>query len=214
MLLRHMLLIKIKNIVQNLIQDFDKISSERKQLLESFAEFISNKNEKDEEVNLIFICTHNSRRSQFAQVWAKTSAEYYGIKNINSFSGGTEATAFNPRAVNALRKIGFEINKNDENENPIYSIQYSEKLESLKCFSKIYNNSFNPQNNFAAIMTCSDADENCPIVFGADERFPIRYEDPKKFDDTDLEEIKYDERCREIAREMLFTFSLVNQKKS
>ena len=214
MLLRHMLLIKIKNIVQNLIQDFDKISSERKQLLESFAEFISNKNEKDEEVNLIFICTHNSRRSQFAQVWAKTSAEYYGIKNINSFSGGTEATAFNPRAVNALRKIGFEINKNDENENPIYSIQYSEKLEPLKCFSKVYNNSFNPQNNFAAIMTCSDADENCPIVFGADERFPIRYEDPKKFDDTDLEEIKYDERCREIAREMLFTFSLVNQKKS
>ncbi|MCB0742447.1 MAG: protein-tyrosine-phosphatase [Ignavibacteriae bacterium] len=209
-----MLLIKIKNIVQNLIQDFDKISSERKQLLESFAEFISNKNEKDEEVNLIFICTHNSRRSQFAQVWAKTSAEYYGIKNINSFSGGTEATAFNPRAVNALRKIGFEINKNDENENPIYSIQYSEKLEPLKCFSKVYNNSFNPQNNFAAIMTCSDADENCPIVFGADERFPIRYEDPKKFDDTDLEEIKYDERCREIAREMLFTFSLVNQKKS
>ena len=209
-----MLLIKIKNIVQNLIQDFDKISSERKQLLESFAEFISNKNEKDEEVNLIFICTHNSRRSQFAQVWAKTSAEYYGIKNINSFSGGTEATAFNPRAVNALRKIGFEINKNDENENPIYSIQYSEKLEPLKCFSKVYNNSFNPQNNFTAIMTCSDADENCPIVFGADERFPIRYEDPKKFDDTDLEEIKYDERCREIAREMLFTFSLVNQKKS
>ncbi|MCB0751639.1 MAG: protein-tyrosine-phosphatase [Ignavibacteriae bacterium] len=209
-----MLLIKIKNIVQNLIQDFDKISLERKQLLESFAEFISNKNEKDEEVNLIFICTHNSRRSQFAQVWAKTSAEYYGIKNINSFSGGTEATAFNPRAVNALRKIGFEINKNDENENPIYSIQYSEKLEPLKCFSKVYNNSFNPQNNFTAIMTCSDADENCPIVFGADERFPIRYEDPKKFDDTDLEEIKYDERCREIAREILFTFSLVNQKKS
>ncbi|MCB0748015.1 MAG: protein-tyrosine-phosphatase [Ignavibacteriae bacterium] len=205
---------KITKYITGVSYEFDKISLERKQLLESFAEFISNKNEKDEEVNLIFICTHNSRRSQFAQVWAKTSAEYYGIKNINSFSGGTEATAFNLRAVNALGKVGFEINKSDENENPIYSIQYSEKLEPLNCFSKIYNNSFNPQNNFTAIMTCSDADENCPIVFGADERFPIRYEDPKKFDDTDLEEIKYDERCREIAREMLFTFSLVNQKKS
>ena len=47
------------------------------------------------------------------------------------------------------------------------------------------------------------------MVLGAAERIAITYEDPKAFDGTDREAEAYDERCRQIAREMLYVFSLV-----
>ncbi|MBK8944502.1 MAG: protein-tyrosine-phosphatase [Ignavibacteriae bacterium] len=203
---------KIENYLNSLTQEFYQISDQRKDLLNDFVNYILQKQNYKENSNLIFICTHNSRRSQFAQIWAKVASDFYGIENINCFSGGTEVTAFNPRAIKTLKQIGFEIINSDKTENPAYLIKYSENSETIKCFSKIYSDSNNPQNNFAAIMTCSDADENCPVVFGAEKRFPIRYEDPKKFDDTELEESKYLERCSEIAREMLFVFQNLSQK--
>lgn len=200
---------EIKLTTKKLEQTFDQILGERKELLESFAKYIEEKIVKDEPVNLTFICTHNSRRSHISQIWAQTAAEYYGIKNIYCFSGGTEATAFNPRAVKAMKKAGFKIEKQDDSENPVYFVHYSDDKKPIKCFSKVYSDEFNPQKDFAAIMTCSDADENCPVVFGAEARFPIRYDDPKEFDDTDLEEEKYDERVEQIGREMLYAFSKI-----
>ena len=98
----------------------------------------------------------------------------------------------------------------DDSSNPAYEVYYSEKMEPLKCFSKIYNDEFNPQSNFAAIMTCSHADENCPVVFGAEDRFPIKYDDPKEFDNTDVETEKYDERFHQIGIEMIFAFKNSN----
>ncbi len=199
-----------KNISEkiNLLKkEFEQIPSERKELLITFADHISDKLKSRKEINLIFICTHNSRRSHMAQIWAQTAAEYFSIKNINCFSGGTEATAFNPRAVKTINKAGFKIDKQDDSNNPVYLVSYSDDSEPVKCFSKVYSDKFNPQKDFAAIMTCSDADENCPVVFGAEARFPVRYEDPKKYDNTELEEIKYQERFEQIGREMLFLFS-------
>lgn len=136
----------------------------------------------DKSINLIFICTHNSRRSTMSQIWAQTASEYFGIPNVNCYSGGTEATAFNPRAVNAVKRAGFKVEQIDETDNPVYLVYFSHKKEPIKCFSKIYSNNFNPQKDFAAIMTCSEAEANCPVVFGAEKRFPIRYADPKEFD--------------------------------
>lgn len=60
-------------------------------------------------------------------------------------------------------------------------------------------------------MVCSSADKGCPIVFGCDFRLSLPYDDPKDFDDTDLEEEKYDERVRQIGREFLFSLSQVNK---
>ena len=141
-----------------------------------------------------------------SQIWAQTAAEYFNIPKINCFSGGTEATAFNPRSVRAIKNAGFNIIKENESDNPVYLVQFSETKAPLQCFSKVYNDDFNPQKDFAAIMTCSHADENCPVVFGAEKRFPIKYEDPKEFDGTNLEETKYSERFDQIGIEMIFVF--------
>lgn len=200
---------EVKTKINQLKISFDSIQDERKELLIQFAEYISNKLKNGEEIKLTFICTHNSRRSHMAQIWSQTAAEYYNIPNVKCYSGGTEATAFNPRAVKAMEKAGFKIEKQDENDNPVYLVYYSDDKEPVKCFSKVYSDEFNPQKDFAAIMTCSDADENCPVVFGAEARFPVRYEDPKNYDNTELEEEKYKERFEQIGSELLYAFNLV-----
>lgn len=202
----------IVKLIKRLELSFDHIDNERKDLLLIFAKYISEKLKENKEIDLIFICTHNSRRSHMSQIWAQTVSAYYNIPNIQNYSGGTEATAFNPRAVKAVEDAGFRIEKQDETENPIYIVNYSENVEPLKCFSKVYSNLFNPQKDFAAIMTCSDADEKCPVVFGAEKRFAIRYNDPQKYDGTELEESKYKERFEQIGIEMLFAFSKVNNR--
>lgn len=199
----------IPDIIKNLKhfeQSFEFIPEERMHLLKEFSDYILKRLKDKKEINLVFICTHNSRRSHISQIWAQAAAELFGLPNIKCYSGGTEATAFNPRAVKAMEKAGFKIEKMDDSDNPVYLVYYSDYRKPIKCFSKVYSDKYNPQKDFSAVMTCSDADENCPVVFGAEARFPIRYDDPKEFDNTELEEMKYTERVEQIGREMTFVF--------
>lgn len=197
---------KIENFIQELIADFDSISSERKVLLQKVTTYIQSKLDTKEHINLVYICTHNSRRSHFGQVWSKVASDFYGIKNISTFSGGTEATAFNSNAINSLNRIGFEISQTTDSSNPVYHVFHSEENFSV-CFSKTYDHEINPTKNFAAIMTCSDAEENCPFIPGVDLRIGTTYDDPKAFDNTELQDAKYDERSRQIALETFYVFS-------
>ncbi|MEM6956487.1 MAG: acyl-CoA thioesterase domain-containing protein, partial [Myxococcota bacterium] len=97
------------------------------------------------------------------------------------FSGGTEATAFNLRAVNALRKMGFEIHTKEQKtfDNPIYEVNWLNEEQPYEAFSKKYDSPPNPFTNFGAIMVCTSADEGCPVVSGADFRLVLPFDDPK-----------------------------------
>ena len=202
--------LKIREIIAQL--STERISEERKRILQPLIEFISSKITKNEEVRLNFICTHNSRRSHLSQIWAQTMANYYQIENVFCYSGGTEATAMFPKVVETLRNQGFEILKLSETENPVYAVKFAENEHAVICFSKKYDDDFNPMSTFAAILTCDSADENCPIVYGAEARFPIKYEDPKKSDGTAEMNETYFNRSLEIATEMKFVFE--NLRKS
>ncbi|MEZ5943080.1 MAG: protein-tyrosine-phosphatase [Planctomycetaceae bacterium] len=190
-------------------QEFDEIPAQRKSELAELSEFVRQQAANGKPALMTFICTHNSRRSHLSQIWAATAAAHYGVSNVETFSGGTEATAFNPRAIAALQRAGFSIEVPDESDNPKYTVQFDKGVEPLVCFSKVYNSEPNPTANYCAVMTCSDADEKCPIVQGAAKRLAIKYDDPKAFDGTPQESSKYDERCAQIAREMLYAFSLL-----
>jgi hypothetical protein len=61
-------------------------------------------------------------------------------------------------------------------------------------------------------MVCSDADQACPIVYGAEERISLPFEDPKAYDGTADEIEEYDKTCRLIATEMFYVMSLVKDK--
>jgi arsenate reductase len=188
-----------------------KVSEERKEVLNPLIDYIQNKVNHQEEIRLNFICTHNSRRSHLSQIWAQTMAFQFTIKNVFCYSGGTEATALFPKVAETLTNQGFEIQKISDSKNPVYAIKFDENQHPIICFSKIYFDAFNPKSNFAAIMTCSNADEGCPMVFGAEARFPIKYDDPKAFDGTEVMNEKYTERSLQIASEMQYVFSKIKQ---
>ena len=205
---------KNHNMFENLsktIETIKKISvpNERKAILWPLVEYIQNKVSANEEIRLNFICTHNSRRSHLSQIWAQTMAFHFGIKNIFCYSGGTEATAMFPKVAETLVNQGFQIQQLSQEQNPVYAVKFSENQHSIICFSKAYFDYFNPKNIFGAIMTCNNTDEGCPMVFGAEARFPIKYDDPKAFDGTEVMNEKYAERSLQIASELYFVFSQI-----
>jgi len=186
------------------------ISDERKAVLQPLTDFIQSKVSSGQEIRINFICTHNSRRSHLAQVWAQTLAYHFNIKNTFCYSGGTESTALFPMVAETLQNSGFEIITLVEGNNPIYSIKYAKNEHPIIGFSKKLDNDFNPKSEFSAIMTCSQADGGCPFIAGAEKRIPITFEDPKAFDNTPQQTEKYNERSLQIATELFFVFSQIN----
>lgn len=184
------------------------LPEDRRKALDKLAGFVKKQRAAGADANLTFICTHNSRRSQMGQLLAAASASLYGVEGVETWSGGTEATAFNPRAVAAMERAGFGV-ENPGGDNPHYEVQWLPEQAAEECFSKKYDDPFNPKESFAAVMVCSDADAACPFVPGADLRVSLPYEDPKVADDTDGEAAKYDERAAQIATEMLYLFAKV-----
>ncbi|MCX2681722.1 protein-tyrosine-phosphatase [Galbibacter sp. EGI 63066] len=195
------------------IKSFDdnQIPEERKAILQSLIDYIQSKNDKNEDVNLNFICTHNSRRSHLSQVWAQAMAHHFQLKNVFCYSGGTGATAVFPMVVETLKGNGFNIESLSEGKNPVYSMKYAENAHPVVCFSKTFDGIFNTKSNFAAIMTCSQADEGCPFISGAEKRVPLTYDDPKAFDNTPQQAEKYQERSVQIATELHYVFSQIKK---
>lgn len=193
------------------ILDATIISEERKTTLQPLVDYINSKSKAKQTIQLNFICTHNSRRSHLAQVWAQAMATYFSVENVHCFSGGTEATAVYPMVLKTLKNAGFKISKEVGQKNPLYKITYTSEKKPMLAFSKMYDDSFNPKKNFAAIMTCSQADGGCPFVAGSEKRIAIMYEDPKVADGTSAQEAVYLERSGQIATEMKYVFSKISQ---
>jgi arsenate reductase (thioredoxin) len=203
----------LQNYLSQTTQRFDSIPQARILVLTQLANVLQTQLNKQHKASITFICTHNSRRSHMAQLLAAAAACYYGIEKVSCYSGGTQQTAFNIRAVNALIQAGFVIHTEakSNDSNPLYNVQFSKKQPAMVAFSKKYTDSTNPSSNFIAVLTCSQADEACPIVTGATARIAIPYIDPKLSDNQPNETAIYRERCLQIATEMMYVFSLIKQ---
>jgi protein-tyrosine-phosphatase len=198
--------------VNELAGELDILPAERKVVLGAIAADIVARLEAGQAAQLTFICTHNSRRSHMSQIWAQTAACHYGLDRVSAFSGGTEVTACNCRTVTAMRRAGFEITDATTGDNPVYLVRYADDRPPIRAYSKLYNADANPKRDFIALMTCSAADKSCPVVKGAIARHAIHYMDPRLCDDTPTETAAYNERCREIAREMFYLMSEVRRR--
>lgn len=198
--------------LNNYLVTIDKgsISDSRKQTLLPLIEYMREKIQAKQSIRLNFICTHNSRRSHLAQIWAQTMAYHFGYGTLRTYSGGTEATALFPMVAETLGKTGFEIQKLSTDKNPVYSIKFAENEHPIIGFSKKYDDPFNPKSGFSAVMTCSQADGDCPFIAGAEKRIPITFDDPKVFDNTPQQAEKYLERSHQIATELFYVFSKIN----
>lgn len=188
-----------------------KLEDDRKKLLLEIADKIAEELDISGLVNLNFICTHNSRRSQLAQTWGFFAASYFDL-NIKSFSGGTEVTAFYRNTVKTLQKVGFLFQLIDfSHQNPKYSISFDGSKKSITGFSKRYDNPENKQP-FIAITTCNSADAKCPFIPEALYRFHLPFTDPKFSDGTADSDLEYLKTNTQIAAEIYFIFSEVKKK--
>ncbi|MFD2602589.1 protein-tyrosine-phosphatase [Flavobacterium suzhouense] len=191
--------------------EFENLLPERKEVLQPLINFIQAKSSEKEEIRLNLICTHNSRRSHLAQIWAQAAAAHYQIPQVYCYSGGTEATAMFHVVAETLEQTGFKVQALSTGSNPVYAVKYAENEHPVVAFSKTYYNEFNPEEGFAAIMTCSQADGGCPFIAGAEKRIAITYEDPKEFDNSPQQVEKYNERSLQIGLEMFYVFSQIRK---
>jgi len=201
-------------LIQSLQKMEDKLSSiseVRKNKLMPLVYFILDNQRANDPTELIFVCTHNARRSHLAQLWAAAAALHCDLENIDTYSGGVEVTRIHPNAIASLERSGFDFSGEDEGANPAFLVQLGDSV-MIEVFSKKYDDDTNPQKNFAAILVCSEVAEACPYVEGASLRQPIAYDDPKEFDGTELADEKYDERSLQIGTEMLFVMKTVSEK--
>ena len=134
---------------------------------------------------------------------------FYGIEKVFCYSGGTKVSAIFPMVAETLQNKGFAVRVISKGDNPVNAIKFAENKHPVIGFSKLYNDDFNPQEEFAAIMTCSKDDGGCPFSSGAEKRIPITFDDPKIYDNTPQQAEKYEERSQQIATEMFYAFSKI-----
>lgn len=199
---------ELKNYIgQQVLPGVVNITSERKALLDQISATIQQQQDTAHTTKLLFVCTHNSRRSQLAQAWAWIAQQWYKVDRIESHSAGTEVTAFHPNALETLKRVGVQYGTKASN---MVELSIAEGNGSALFFSKTTEDPSIPKENMIAIMTCSDAEENCPYIPGADARIPLRYTDPKVSDNRpDTQEV-YDKTCLQIATEMFYLFQQLN----
>tara|TARA_B100001059_G_scaffold37799_1_gene30589 strand:- start:97 stop:708 length:612 start_codon:yes stop_codon:yes gene_type:complete len=187
--------------------NINSVNKNRKILLDPLISYMQNKKDLNEAIQLNFVCTHNSRRSHLAQIWAQTCAGFFNVSKVVCYSGGTEATKLYRTVKDTLEDQGFIFKTTREESNKKYEVFFSNIEKPINTFSKVYDHKVNPVTNFAVIMTCSHADENCPFIPGAEKRISVMYEDPKLYDNSILEKKMYKERSIQIATEMKYIFS-------
>lgn len=184
------------------------ISEERKALLLTAAEAIYNHYKEKGILQMVFVCTHNSRRSQLSEVLALLAAQQYNL-SVSTFSAGTEATAVHENTMLALKEVGVSYSTIQQENQVAYSLTGKEMAEKT-LFSKTLTHESLPTSDFFAFMTCDQAAENCPFVPGAVKRIPLTYKDPKVSDNTPEALATYGKTATQILSEMMFIFAQIH----
>ena len=212
---RTRLLPKVADHLSLLATSYDQLDESRAAAGRELADWIVENYRPGQPLAITCVCTGNSRRSIMSATMVSISAAYYGLPEIRGYSGGTKPTAFNSRTVATLREIGLDITSLGEEAargdtataNLKHRVRWSNSpddglMQSVE-FSKKYDDALNPQSGFAALLVCSDAEEACPIITGASVRIALPYLDPKLYDGTAIESLKYAERRDDIGRLMM-----------
>lgn len=192
-----------------LTTQFDMIEEAHRKPAGELVDWVVKNHRAGKPLAVVIICTGNTRRSMMGATLGNVAAAYYGL-DVRFYSGGTDPDAFNPRTIATLKEIGVEIEPTGKeaprgtknNANPIYRVKWGKGLETVE-FSKKYTDAQNPQDGFAAVLVCSEADKSCPRVEGAGVRISVPYLDSKAFDGAPFESAKYAERRDDEGRFML-----------
>ena len=126
---------------------------------------------------VLFLCTHNSCRSQMAE----GLVNHYLGDRFQAFSAGTEATRVNPLAIRVLAEVGIDI-----------SHHHSKTIDE-----------FAGQQFDHVITLCGSANEQCPLFFGGVRRVHIGFDDPSRLSGSDEQVLPEFRRVRDEIRKTL-----------
>lgn len=199
---------EVSELIEALSKESDLILPTRKEILDRIGQSIRSMLHENGQSSVIFICTHNSRRSQAAELWLRTAADYYCISGISTFSGGTEVTALHPNMAATFSQSGFSLTSDGRSSNPRFTV--SAGAGQYTMFSKVYDDPSNPKANFIAVMVCGNADEACPVVNGAAYRFYLPFDDPGAYDGQPDQDDRYRSCFYTIGREMIYLLENLN----
>lgn len=129
---------------------------------------------------VLFLCTHNSCRSQMAE----GLANHFLGERIEAFSAGTEATRVNPLAAKVMAELGID-----------FTGHRSKVLDE-----------FAGQPFDYVITLCGDANEKCPLFFGGVKRLHMGFEDPSRLPGDEAEVLPEYRRVRDDIRRTLQAF--------
>src|SRR5438067_702951 len=126
---------------------------------------------------VLFICVHNSARSQMAEAWLN----HLCGDRFEAHSAGLSPGTLNPIVVEAMREVGLDISGN--------------KTKSVDEMLK-------PRQSFAyAVTVCSEAEaEGCPIFPGATTRLHWPFPDPSKFEGSREEKLQKTREVRDVIK--------------
>jgi arsenate reductase len=123
---------------------------------------------------ILFLCTHNSARSQMAEGLLRA----LGGDRFEAFSAGTEATRVRPLAIRAMTELGIDISGQESKTLDRYLDQPFDKV----------------------ITVCDQANEACPVFFGAKQRLHWSFPDPSKASGTEAEQLAVYRSVRDAIR--------------
>jgi arsenate reductase (thioredoxin) len=117
-----------------------------------------------EPIRVLFVCTHNSARSQIAEALLK----HYGGDDFDVYSAGTEATRVNPFAIKVLGDLGIDWSKAES-----------------KTIGRFLSQHFD-----YVITVCDRAKATCPVFPGSANTLHWGLDDPSEVEGTDQEKLE------------------------
>ena len=129
---------------------------------------------------VLFVCTHNSARSQMAEGMLRA----WGEGRFEAFSAGTEVTSVRPEAIQVMREIGIDIG-----------------AQRSKSFEEFLGQPFD-----WVITVCDQARQNCPVFPSVGETAHWSVEDPSAAEGTDAQRLDVFRRVRDDLRDRMRTF--------
>jgi arsenate reductase len=131
--------------------------------------------EVGERARVLFLCTHNSARSQMAEGLLRQLAG----DRVEVHSAGTEATRVRPLAIRAMDEVGVNISEQES-----------------KTLDRYLHEPFD-----YVITVCDEANEACPFFPGAQSRLHWSFEDPSKAEGSEEERLVVFRRVRDGIRD-------------
>ena len=129
---------------------------------------------------ILFLCTHNSCRSQMAEALAN----HFLSDRCQAFSAGTESTRVNPLAAQVLSELGVDT-----------SLLRSKTLDE-----------FSGQSFDQVVTLCGDANEKCPLFFGGVERLHHGFEDPSRLTGSGEDVLPEFRRVRDEIKNWIISY--------